>query len=231
MVEGIGAAEAVIKANPDVKLYGSSSLNVWNHISVKQLSPPFHLLTLSPELSADQLSDLVGKSRQSNLSSPRAQPQTSSQTPAFELLVQGNLEVMVTEDCLPYLVKDKAEFLGLQDFRRIFPLRADDDMRTHFFNSVETCLIGYMPRLFHIGLDGIAIDARGRTGKYAREMAELYSSAIKLTEKEGKSPTLKGGLDALKNEARIRSQGGITSGHFIKGLRDEVPVKTEHHRS
>ena len=231
MVEGIGAAEAVIKANPDVKLYGSSSLNVWNHLSVKQLSPPFFFLTLSPELSADQLSDLVGKYRQSNLSSSRVQSQTSSQTPAFELLVQGNLEVMVTEDCLPCLVKDKAEFLGLQDFRRIFPLMADDDRRTHFFNSVETCLIDYMPRLFQIGLDGIAIDARGRTGKYAREMAELYSSAIKLTEKEGKSPTLKDGLEALKNEARIRSLGGITSGHFIKGLRDEVPVKTEHHRS
>ena len=63
------------------------------------------------------------------------------------------------------------------------------------------------------------------------EMAELYSSAIKLTEKEGKSPTLKDGLEALKNKTRIRSLGGITSGHFIKGLRDEVPVKTEHHRS
>ena len=98
--------------------------------------------------------------------------------------MQGNLEVMVTEDCIPCLAKrkpDPGDFWGLQDFKRIFPVRLDDEGRTHIFNSAETCLLDLMPEVFRIGLDGIAVDARGRTRKYAREMTEIYLKAIELT--------------------------------------------------
>ncbi len=213
MVEGIGAAEAVNSAAPNMPLSGSSSLNIWNHLAAWQMSPQFQCLTLSPELSADQLSHLVTRARRKSV-------------PEMELVAQGNLEVMVTEDCLPCLAPGKAAFWGLQDFKRVFPLRTDDESRTHIFNSVETCLIDHMPKIFEIGLDGISIDARGRTGKYAKEMAGLYRTAIELTQKSGGS--LKEDLEALKNEAKVMSLGGITSGHFIKGLREEVAVKTGH---
>ena len=140
-------------------------------------------------------------------------------------MVQGNLEVMVAEDCLPCAAfkdaRSSTAFWGLQDFKRTFPLWLDDDSRTHVLNAAETCLVDFMPRLFEIGLDGIAIDARGRTGKYAREMAEIYQKAISLTEKGG--PDLKTDLGSLKEKARAISLGGITTGHFIKGLRDELP--------
>jgi putative protease len=78
-----------------------------------------------------------------------------------------------------------------------------------------------MPMLFDIGLDGIAIDARGRTGKYAKEMSEIYQNAISLTKKRGLN--LKTDLGALKEKAKAISLGGITTGHFIRGLRDELP--------
>ena len=71
--------------------------------------------------------------------------------------------------------------------RRVFPLRLDDDSRTHIFNSVETCLLDQMPRIAAMGLDGIALDARGRGGEYAREMTEIYKRAIELTERGGES--------------------------------------------
>ena len=173
MVEGVGAAESVLSEVPEMPISGSMSLNVWNHLTVWQLSQ-FERLTLSPELSLEQLSELVAGARLRNI-------------PELELIVQGNLEVMVTEDCLPCLAQGKAQFWGLQDFKRIFPLRIDDESRTHIFNSVETCLIDYMPKIFEIGLDGIAVDARGRTGRYAKEMTELYTRAIELTEKGGAS--------------------------------------------
>ena len=38
MVGGIGAAEAVVAAAPKTPLSGSASLNVWNHLTVEQLS-------------------------------------------------------------------------------------------------------------------------------------------------------------------------------------------------
>jgi len=215
MVEGVGAAEAVLAARPKARLYGAAGLNVWNHLTVQQLSPSFQRLTLSPELSAKQLADIIARSR------PGAGD--SGGAPEMELMVQGNLEVMVTEDCIPCLAKKEASpggFWGLQDFKRVFPLRIDDDMRTHIFNSAETCLLDYMPKLFGIGLDGVAVDARGRTGKYAREMTEIYLEAIELTKMEGAS--LSEELQALKERIRHMARGGITSGHFLKGLKDEI---------
>jgi putative protease len=204
MVEGMGAAEAIASAMPRMRLSGSMSLNIWNHLTVWQLTQ-FRRLTLSPELSANQLSELIAKAREISV-------------PELELIVQGNIEAMVTEDCLPCLSREKADFWGLQDFKRIFPLYLDDDSRTHIQNSVETCLIDHMPRLFQIGLDGLAVDARSRTEKYAREMTELYLRAIEMTEKRAAS--LEKDLAALKDEARIRSLGGITTGHFLKGLKE-----------
>lgn len=212
MVEGIGAAESAVAAMPNVPLSGSASLNVWNHLTVKQLGQRFRRLTLSSELSLDQLAELVAKSRLED-------------APELELMVQGNLEVMVAEDCLPCAAQKDARCSNaswaLQDFKRTFPLWLDNDSRTHILNAGETCLVDFMPRIFEIGLDGIAIDGRGRTGKYAREMTEVYQKAIWLTENGG--PDLETELGSLKEKARAISLGGITTGHFIKGLRDELP--------
>jgi hypothetical protein len=51
-------------------------------------------------------------------------------------------------------------------------------------------------------------------------MTEIYLRAIDLTEKSG--PFLEKDLKALKEDARARSLGGITTGHFIKGLKEEL---------
>jgi putative protease len=211
MVENMGAIQAVIQAGPDIHLYGGSGLNVCNHLTVQALAPPLELLTLSPELSARQLTNIVAAVR------------LLSDAPQMELMVQGSLEVMVAEDCMPLPAKgkyDPNEFWGLQDMRRIFPLRLDDELRTHIFNSAETCLLDQMPEIFAIGLDGVALDARGRTREYAREMTEIYRKAIDLTERGG--GTLRQDLESLKESIRPLALGGITHGHFLKGLKDEL---------
>jgi putative protease len=209
MVENVGDIEAVLEASPEARIYGASGLNVWNHLTIQALAPPLQRLTLSPELSRDQLACTIAAARE------------QGNVPELELMVQGNLEVMVTEDCLLNLVKrkpDPGDFWGLQDFKRIFPLRQDEG-KTHIFNSTETCLLDLMPELFRIGLDGIAVDARGRTRKYAREMTEIYLGAIELTKAGGASQE---GLLSLKEQIRPMALGGITYGHFIKGLKDEI---------
>jgi putative protease len=211
MVENVGALQAALDARLEAHLYGASGLNVCNHLTVQALSPPLELLTLSPELSARQLARTVAAAR------------LSPDAPRMELMVQGNLEVMVAEDCMPLLAKvryDPREFWGLQDMRRIFPLRLDDELRTHIFNSAETCLLDLMPEIFTIGLDGVAVDARGRTREYAREMTVAYKEAIDLTDRgEG---TLLQDLQDLTESIRPLTLGGITHGHFVKGLKDEL---------
>lgn len=211
MVENVGAIQAALQARPDAHLFGGTGLNVCNHMTVQALSPPFKHLTLSPELSAGQLAETVAAVR------------LLPAAPRMELLVQGSLEVMVAKDCMPLPARgkyDPKDFWGLQDMRRVFPLRLDDDNRTHIFNSAETCLLDRMPEIFAIGLDGIALDARGRTREYASEMTQIYRRAIDLTEKG--DGTLQQDLESLKEAIRPLALGGITHGHFVKGLKDEI---------
>ena len=211
MVENVGALQAALECRP-VPIYGGMGLNVCNHLTVQALSPPLCHLTLSPELSARQMAAAVSASR------------LLPQRPHLELVVQGSLEVMVAEDCIPCLAEEKADdagqFWGLQDMRRVFPLRLDDDSRTHIFNSVETCLLDQMPRIAALELDGVALDGRGRGEAYAREMTEIYRRAIELTERDGERLAVD--LKALKEAVIPLSLGGITYGHFVKGLRDEI---------
>lgn len=207
MVESPGAAEAAARSGR--KLYGSVGLNIWNHLAVWKLAR-FQGLTVSPELSAGQTALLISRARERTI-------------PRMELLVQGNLEVAVAEDCLPCAAfKDvfKPEtFFGLQDFKRLFPLRLDDDGRTHILNAAETCLVDHMPGLIGTGLSGLSIDARGRTEQYARDMVEIYRRSIDMAI----AGCSEDDLVKLKDEARAISLGGITTGHFVKGLRDELP--------
>jgi putative protease len=205
MVDGVGAALAASETAPRLPIYGSSGLNVWNHRTVKRLSSIFQLLTLSPELSMHELSWLTAR---------------SAKDVNLELVVQGNQEVMVTQDCLLRLIKEKAAFWGLQDFRRVFPIHVDDASRTYIFNAVETCLVDHLPEILQMGLDGVAIDARHRTERYAEEMTRIYVDAIEIASKTDEAPDDQ--LNALKERARLISLGGITTGHFLKGLKETL---------
>jgi len=206
MVENVGCIEALRGAGRSLRLLGGSGLNIFNHLAVRALSPPLERLTLSPELSASQMEGLA-----------------AAGGAALELVVQGSLEVMVAGECVPCIAKggyDPRLFWGLQDMRRVFPLRVDEEKRTHIYNSAETCLIDMMPKIEALGLQGVAVDARGRTEQYARSMAEAYGRAIRLTALGG--PDLGGELERLKEEIRPLALGGITYGHFVRGLKDEL---------
>ncbi len=215
MVENVGPAWAIKEKMPELPLYGASGLNVWNHLTAQALAPQFCWLTLSPELSCRQLKDAA--------SAIRALPGRDG-TPKLELVVQGSLEVMVAEDSIPQLAKGRSseEFWGLQDFKHIFPLKVDDEGRTHIFNSAETCLIDLLPEICRMGLDGVSLDARGRTESYAQEVTGAYNQAIELTEKllATDPAPLKERLLGLKERIQPLALGGITHGHFLRGLKD-----------
>jgi len=204
MVEGVGTAEAVRAQVPDIRISGSVGLNVWNSLAVEALVSSFQRLTLSPELSAREVEELAARS------------QSISNRPDLEVLVQGNTEAMVAENCLlssalgcESVAGSGEVFWGIEDETgRVFPVRRDGECRTHIFNAVELSLIDQVPKLAGMGIESIAIDARGRTAKYARKMAEIYSDALA---GEG------GDLDRLKREARKISMGGTTGGAFLRG--------------
>ncbi|KLK87451.1 peptidase U32 [Methanoculleus sediminis] len=198
MVSGLGAADAVRRAEPRMALYGAAGLNLWNHRTAAELAPLFLRCTASPELPADDLAGLAA---------------LAGDTPGLEVLVQGNVEAMVTEDRLAAGIGD-GRFLGLQDGRnRVFPLRCDGEGRTYIANAVETSLIDRLPRIAGMGIDAVVIDARERGARYAAEMAQLYRTAIDAAARGDH-----GALPALKDEVKRRALGGITGGHFVRGL-------------
>jgi len=217
MVESTGAAYAVRHAVPGLQIAGSAGLNVFNHIAVRHLAPQFSRLTISPELSGREIGELVRFARADRLDT------------ILELIVQGNTEAMVSEDCLlepllkcrPGSCDDTvpAGFFGLRDSSgRIFPVHTDTGCRTHIFNAAETCLIDHLPSLRKMGIGMVAIDARNRTAAYVKRMVCSYRDAIQLTQQGGGN--LRGHLAGLKDAIKDITKGGITAGHFVRGLKE-----------
>ena len=211
MVDGIGAAKFIFDLNPKVKLFASSGLNIWNADSMNALQGYFKSFTISPELSEDEIRNLISKLHQREINV------------ALEIIVQGNLESLISKDCLPCLIEDeflKREmsdkiFLGIKDVKgRIFPLRLDNECRTHVLNSVELSLIDYMPQIIKMGIDTVLIDLEGRTGKYAEIMCSVYKDVIEMDLSDGNN---RNNLKKMKEKVKKISIGGITTGNFIRG--------------
>ncbi|MDD1671949.1 MAG: DUF3656 domain-containing protein, partial [Methanomicrobiales archaeon] len=221
MVDSPGAARALREHAPVFSRAGSSGLNVWNHHTVAAYAPLFSSLTLSPELSLAQMQDLL-----MTVGTPR---------PRCEVMVQGNLEVMISENCFfqgrdgcgrsPCSPACTGTRWGLIDqMDRFFPLEVDRACRIHLFNAVETCSIDHLTELRRIGIDRIVIDARFRSPRYIREMVSLYREA--LGHLHDHSKIARKDMSGLKEEIRKRTRGGITHGPLLTGLREPQDGET-----
>ncbi len=196
MVDGVGAAE-LIKGIPK---YGGSGLNITNARSAMAYGKSCRQVCLSPELSGKQIRTLM------------EQLSAYAHPPKTEVIVQGSLEVMITENCIPataqgcrscnqsWALKDKTN--------RIFRVRTDSQCRGHILNSSETCLIEYVGKLAVAGVSVISIDARGRSPEYIRRMTAIYSAVA----------SGDGDPKELKEQIKDIASGGITAGHYLRGV-------------
>jgi len=209
MVDGMGAAKFILDLNPEINLFASSGLNIWNIETADALKDYFKCLRISPELSFDEIQVLVSRVRQRKIKVE------------LELIVQGNLESLISRDCLPCLIRGKFLkknipgniFSGIKDEkRRIFPLRLDNECRTIILNSVELSLIDFMSEIIETSIDNVSLDLEGRTEEYGKIMCSIYKRAIK-TDFEASS------INKIKKEIKKISLGGITTGNFIKGTK------------
>ncbi len=219
MVDNTGAARAIRSALPGLEIAGSMGLNVFNHLALDKLTRvPFHLVTLSPELSGREITELCHAAA------------GIPHLPDCAVMVQGAVEAMISEDCLPQPVgmcnhpnstrtDDAVPFLGIQDeTRRIFPVIVDSECRTHLFNAMETCLIDYLPLLFDAGIHSIIIDARMRSPAYVSEMVNIYHEAITMAQSDSLDSSRH--LRNLKEQIKRITGGLITSGPFLHGLKE-----------
>lgn len=217
-VGGLGALWILKDSFDSVNLHGSSALNIWNHMTIDELSLSLKSMTLSPELSQDELKEIISFSS------------IHSSKISFKFLVQGNLEALVSEECLPCILKDEKiiknikqspyQFLGIRDSKsRIFPVDLDEKCRTHILNSVEMCLIDHLPKLVDIRINRLVIDARNKPVDYVQNILSLYHEALTLTLQNG--PDLENELRSLKKRVKKISNGGITTGNFLRGVKED----------
>ncbi|WOF16560.1 peptidase U32 [Methanoplanus sp. FWC-SCC4] len=210
MTEGAGAGYAVKKTCPSLKVYGAAGLNIFNSLAFEILDDIFSSVTLSQELSFDEIRTLLDKK------SPDNQVET-------ELMVHGAVELMVTENNLTatslsgFPKKPKGESFAITDEKsRNFPVYVDKSGRTHIYNSVETCLVDLIPDILKTGIDVISIDGRRKGFEYAKKVSGAYKTAVDISVNE--DPRLWATLEELKKDLEKISAGGITTGHFREGV-------------
>ncbi len=218
MVENPGMIHAIHKLAPLTTISGSTGLNVFNHATVEKLSPQVRLLTLSPELSRDDCRFLVSVARNQGFDT------------SFAMIVQGINDAIISDDCLlePHLHcrgdagKQNEVFYGIRDSTgHLFPIRVDNECRTHIGNSAELCLVDHLAEIIDIGIDEVVIDARGRAGAYVSEMTRSYHTAISaISATSTRTAGAEKQLPALKERIKKISLGEITAGHFIRGLKE-----------
>jgi putative protease len=217
IVENPGTAVAAAEAVPEITLFGASGLNVFNAETVSTLNRlPFKMILLSPELSADEIAVLIRSIRSPELG------------PDLAVFVQGNLETMITEDCLLSSSDtcnkgtascNGSRFYGIRDETgHLLPVRLDAACRGHIFNAVETCLVDAVPALGKMEVDALVIDARGRTPAYVSEIVTIYRDAIALAARGTGNTDREYTL--LRERVKAIALGGITSGHFTRGLKE-----------
>jgi putative protease len=186
---------------------GGPDLNIFNACAVRTLYPDYTGFTLSPELSGNDIADLCSRLDEKG---------------EVSIIVQGSIPSMITEDTLLDLAKrqhDPAKVsYGLSDSTgRIFPVHPDPWGRTHILNAAELCLIDYLPALAGAGVDQCIIDARWRGPSYATGMISVYREAMDdRTWMEGEGNSSR--LPDLKARIKAMAQGGITAGHYLRGL-------------
>ncbi|PKL66245.1 MAG: hypothetical protein CVV28_11640 [Methanobacteriales archaeon HGW-Methanobacteriales-1] len=228
MVGSPGLASYLHKNHPQWKVYGSSALNIWNNQSISHVSPLFSLLTLSPELSINDIKPLLNKDLIVSNNSRSDKPRQTNLNPIdLEIIVQGSLESIVSQECILSsnllsnsqfnLIKENNKdnfFVGLKDVKnQIFPLKISADCQSIIQNSAEVCLVDYLPLLRKLGCYNFSIDARAKGPLYLEKMGHYYAEALA----DSLNPSNLQ-IDKLKSKIKKVSTGGITAGNFLQGL-------------
>jgi putative protease len=192
-----------------VEWTAGSGCNIVNGYAASALGQGFNALVTSPEASLSDITHIVQHTGKKVMT-----------------LVQGQNEVMITEDPLFELFKkavpgDGGDRLhGIRDSRgKLFTLWNDPAGRVVIRNAVETCLVDYLPNLIGAGVSGLLIDARGRTSRYTQAATELYRDALRCT--AFGPPLSSRALQGFRRRARAISAGGMTIGHLFMRTADD----------
>ena len=194
-----------------INIVADYQLNIFNDVTLQYLSDQeISRAVLSPELSLEQIGQF---SYLGNL--------------PLELIVHGNLPLMVSEQCVTgsviggrtaekscsmpclkeqYLLQDRT---GAQ-----FPLYMDQNCRMHVFNSKTLNLYKRLGECLQTGADVLRIEGRERSAEWIAAVTPIYKKAIKEYNQTGSLIT---DLTALQ-QLDLLAPEGSTYGHYFRGV-------------
>ena len=190
----------------DCPVYGNHNLNVWNSFCVRDLNESgFKSLILSSELSGREIQELVNKNYDRNID--------------LEMIVNGNLEVIVSKDDFSnlndgkdFIISNDADYATLEDKKRKkfkYKIFFDYNRQSHIINKDCLCLIEEINEIKNIGLDSLIIDCRYSNEKYTSQIVSIYSESLKNIDDDE--------LTRFKYEIMDFSQSYINKGNYIEG--------------
>ena len=190
----------------DCPIYGNHNLNVWNSFTVKNLKEAgFDGLILSSELSGNEIKHLISKNNTSDID--------------LEMIVNGNLEVIVSKDDFSnlndgkdFIIHNNADYAILEDKKRKkfkYKVLFDYNKQSHIINKDCLCLIEEMNEIKQLGIDSIILDCRYSNEKYTTNILSIYNDSLKDRDDEE--------LSKYKYQIMDFSQSYINKGNYIEG--------------
>ena len=190
----------------DCPIYGNHNLNVWNSFCVRDLNEAgFKSLILSSELSGSEIRELIQRNHDRNID--------------LEMIVNGNLEVIVSKDDFTnlndgkdFIISNDADYATLEDKKRKkfkYKIFFDYNRQSHIINKDCLCLIEEMNEIKDFGLDNLILDCRYSNEKYTTQILSIYNESLKV-----KDPEV---LSEYKYKIMDFSQSYINKGNFIEG--------------
>lgn len=170
----MGDSPSLTRIFPENNVFGAHNLNVWNEYSVAMLDKNnFKSTTISSELSKDEITELVKKSKKYDTQ--------------LELIVQGNQEIMVSKDNFSNLNEgfdldiETEEYVVLEDKenKAKYKIYFDYNNQSHFFNNDMLCLIDEIDELKEMGIESITIDGRFTKDTYLSKIISLYIQRLR----------------------------------------------------
>lgn len=210
MAANLGELELIRELDPAWPGATDYSLNVFNEAGVAYFQElKAKIITLSPELHFEQLKIL-------------------GEWPNTEILVFGDLEMMVSEYCPvgatlggkigdqctkpclkePYFLRDRLNY--------DFPVETDVDCRMHLFNAKRLNLYNELEQIEGLGIKNIRLQLARSSAREISEVTRLFvqdwQGKGKLANRSEKS--IATGMKAL---AELYTEG-FTKGHFFRGV-------------
>ena len=190
----------------DCPIYGNHNLNVWNSFCVHDLNASgFKSLILSSELSGREIKEVVKRNHDRNID--------------LEMIVNGNLEVIVSKDDFTnlndgkdFIISNDADYAILEDKKRKkfkYKVFFDYNRQSHIINKDCLCLIEEINEIKEIGLDSLILDCRYSNEQYTSQILSIYNESLSNKNQEE--------LTKYKYQIMDFSQSYINKGNYIEG--------------